>query len=84
MNLGQKYAAFRHRLPLNMPREQMKLVQFAYIAGAQAAYQILAEASGKTAEEAVAIWGDLQKEMLDAVQAKKPLVVVPKPNVTLQ
>ncbi len=79
MTLNGKFGLFRKKLPENMPTQQLLFAQSCYLAGAQAAFQILATASDKTQEEAIIIWHELQQEILGAVAqpAEKNLVITP-------
>lgn len=78
MTLGEKFTIFRAKaMPEGCPMQQAMFGQACYLAGAQAALQILVNASGKTAEEAVIIWGSLQKEILDAVGKPKEPIAPP-------
>lgn len=82
--LADKFTLFRQRLQFDqMSREQALFGQGCYLAGAQAAFQILAAASDKTREEAIVIWAELQHEILAAApQPNQPLVATP-PEKTL-
>lgn len=79
MTLAGKWGVFRRRMKLDeMPHEQALFAQGCYLAGAQAAFQILAAASEKTPEEALIVWGELQTEILNAMpKPKENLVEVP-------
>ncbi len=79
MTLNAKFGLFRKRLPADMPPQQLLFGQSCYLAGAQAAFQILAAASDKTREESIIIWHELQQEILGAVAqpAEKNLVITP-------
>lgn len=67
MTLAEKWTIFVTKLPQEAGREQILFAQACYLAGAQAAFQILGAASNKTQEEAITIWGEFQREILDAV-----------------
>lgn len=72
--LAGKFSDFRRRLRLDeMPETSALMLQGAYIAGAQAAFQVLSEASKETPEDAIVIWGELQNEILNAIP-KAPVV----------
>lgn len=61
-----------------MPPQQALGFQGAYLAGAQASFQILAAASDCTREEAIIIWAELQNEIKTAVpRPTKSLVELP-------
>lgn len=80
--LAGKFGIFFRKMGLaKAPRQQALQLQGAYLAGAQAAFQILAAASTATPEDAIIIWGELQSEILGA-QAKPadPLIEMPPEN----
>lgn len=78
MTLAEKWNNFRQKLPAEAPAQQILFAQASYLAGAQAAFQILGAASDKPREAAIIIWGSLQQEILQAVgKPKENLVVVP-------
>jgi hypothetical protein len=67
MTLGGKFGIFARKMKLDLlPREQAYGVQQVYLAGAQAAFQILATASNLPAVQARAVWSGLQQEIMDA------------------
>ncbi len=71
-------------MPAGAPKEQVLFGQGCYLAGAQAAFQILAAASDKTAEEAIIIWGELQQEILNAVaRPEDPLTSPSKDRIII-
>lgn len=82
MTLAEKWTTFVTKLPQEAGKEQILFAQACYLAGAQAAFQILGAASTKTQEEALTIWHDFQQEILNAVgRPQEPLVQVPKPSL---
>ncbi len=84
MTLAAKWGIFlRRAIPPETPREQLLYAQSCYLAGAQAAFQILELASGKTQEEAIIIWHDLQQEILGAVAKPQDNLVVTPPEKRL-
>lgn len=78
MTLAEKWKAFLKKLPQEAGKQQILFAQACYLAGAQAAFQILGAASDKTQEEALIIWGEFQREILEAVaRPSQPMVVTP-------
>lgn len=79
MTLAGKWGIFRRKMGLHeLEMEQQLAAQGCFLAGAQAAFQILGAASTKTKEEAIVIWGEFQQELLQAVRPKdQPLVEIP-------
>jgi len=81
MTLAAKWGIFlRKAMPRDTPREQLLFAQGCYLAGAQAAFQILELASQKTQDEAIIIWHDLQDEILGAVAKPQDNLVVTPPE----
>lgn len=84
MTLSERFTTFRHKFRLDeMPPQQAMFLQGAYIAGAQASFQILATASDKTREEAIVIWHDLQEEILAAAPKPPPPLIATPPEKSL-
>lgn len=79
MTLGGKFGIFRKKMRLDeMSPEQARFGQGCYLAGAHAAFQILAATSDMTREEAIVAWAELQNEILSAVpKPSTPLVELP-------
>lgn len=78
--LAEKFTAVRRLMRLDeLPPNAAMMMQSMFIAGAQAAFQILQKASDEAPEVALIIWGELQDEILNAMPKKKeePRIVVP-------
>lgn len=86
MTLAGKWGIFRRKMKLDeMPNQQALFIQGAYLAGAQAVFQLVIAMSDKTVEESVIAMGELQTEILNAMPKpeEKRLVTVPgeeRPN----
>ena len=84
MTLSGKFGILRRKMKFDeMPREQALFGQGCYLAGAQAAFQILAAASDKTREEAVMIWAELQNEIMAAIPKMEGDLAELKPEKSL-
>lgn len=80
--LAGKFGIFFRKMRFaEAPRSQALFGQACYLAGAQAAFQILAAASEKSPGEAIIIWGELQSEILGALaKPADPLIEMPPEN----
>jgi hypothetical protein len=74
--LAGKFGIFRRYFHLDeMPESAAKAMQGAYLAGADAAFRILAGASVLSQEDALTVWQDLKEEirlMLPGVTPENP------------
>ena len=85
MTLAGKFGIFRRKMKLDeMPEDQALYIQGVYVAGAQAAFQLVIAMADKTPEESVIAMGELQSEILNAMPKpeEKRLVMLPgeRPN----
>lgn len=91
MKLSDKFSVFRSIMKLDeMPEQQARFAQSSWLAGAQAAFQLLASFSDLEHDESIRQWHGVQQEILEAIGAKakpvtpdEPLVVVPENKVVL-
>jgi hypothetical protein len=88
MTLAGKFGIFRRRMRLEeMPENQALYIQGAWLAGAQACFQVLADlsASDLTAEDVRAGWAAVQQEILNAMpQAEpEPVIHIPEPGIVM-
>ncbi len=71
--LGQKFQALlTAMLPRGCPQEQALFAQAFFLGGAHSAFQILAHANTRPAEEALVIWTGLQKQIQAATPKREP------------
>lgn len=83
--LSAKFSEFRKVMKLDeQPEFAAMALQGAYIAGAQACFQILQSASKESAEDALIIWGETQHEILNAMPKREALIeALPEKKIIL-
>ena len=79
MTLAGKWGIFKRQvMPKEAPQQQVLFGQGCYLAGAQAAFQILSATSEMTPERSLVAWHELQAEIMNAVgRPQESLVDLP-------